>query len=527
VSRSRTDLGTRIEALSRAVQLAPDDDAVQPARVLLARAAARRRLAPERTVVALAGGTGSGKSTLFNCLVGADLAPTGVRRPTTSRSRAAAWPAPGAGGSEDGTATLLDWLEIRDRHAVRGAADLAGLVLVDLPDYDSTVAEHRAEAERMTGVADLLVWVVDPQKYADAALHERYLRPLVTHRDVMLVVLNQADRLREADVPACMRHLARLLDEDGLGGVPVLATSARSATGLDALHSALSRRVSSTRAAVERLHADVDAAAARLLALCDGSPTGKRGRDDEARCVAALERAAGVPAASDAAAVAYRRAARARVGWPLTRWLSRLRPDPLRRLTAAATRLAVDPNAGIQRAQVSNAVRDLVDNRTRGLPPSWVSAVREDADRSSADLPASLGRAVAAAPSTAAGQPRWWGAGRAAQALLLTVAAAGAVWLAVLAVLGYLRLSAPSPHIGRAPVPTVLLVGGLVAGILLALALRPAIAFGARRRGAAVSRQLSAAVRAVAEKTLLAPLEERLRAHRDFCAALKTAAARR
>ncbi|MBV9821604.1 MAG: 50S ribosome-binding GTPase, partial [Actinobacteria bacterium] len=168
----------------------------------------RRRLSPDSTVVALAGGTGSGKSSLFNALTGEVLAPTGVRRPTTSRSRAALWPAAGSPGE---VADLLDWLEIRDRHqlgsvpaptslagaAAGPASALTGLVLVDLPDFDSTAAAHRAEAERMAGVVDLLVWVLDPQKYADAAVHRRYLRPLAGHRDVMLVVLNQADRLEE------------------------------------------------------------------------------------------------------------------------------------------------------------------------------------------------------------------------------------------------------------------------------------------------------------------------------------------
>ena len=45
----------------------------------------------EHTVVALAGATGSGKSSLFNALAGADLSTVGVRRPTTSVTSACAW----------------------------------------------------------------------------------------------------------------------------------------------------------------------------------------------------------------------------------------------------------------------------------------------------------------------------------------------------------------------------------------------------------------------------------------------------
>ena len=61
---------------------------------------------------------------------------------------------------------------------------LAGLVLLDLPDHDSTVLEHQHEVDRLVDLVDLLVWVVDPQKYADEALHENYLRRLSGHAAV-------------------------------------------------------------------------------------------------------------------------------------------------------------------------------------------------------------------------------------------------------------------------------------------------------------------------------------------------------
>jgi hypothetical protein len=51
------------------------------------------------------------------------------------------------------------------------------------------------EVDRLVQLVDMLIWVVDPQKYADAALHDRYLIPLAQHAGVMMIVLNQADRL--------------------------------------------------------------------------------------------------------------------------------------------------------------------------------------------------------------------------------------------------------------------------------------------------------------------------------------------
>ena len=61
------------------------------------------------------------------------------------------------------------------------AAALDGLVLLDLPDHDSTEIDHRMEVDRLVQLVDMLVWVVDPQKYADAAIHDRYLKPLAQH----------------------------------------------------------------------------------------------------------------------------------------------------------------------------------------------------------------------------------------------------------------------------------------------------------------------------------------------------------
>ena len=105
-------------------------------------------------------------------------------------------------------------------------ASLRGLVLLDLPDFDSVERSHRLEVDRLLGLVDLVVWVVDPQKYADRVVHTSYLREFHRHRDVTVVVLNQADRLPAADLPRVLADLRRLLDDDGLAGVPVLATAA-------------------------------------------------------------------------------------------------------------------------------------------------------------------------------------------------------------------------------------------------------------------------------------------------------------
>ncbi|HEY8583829.1 MAG TPA: GTPase, partial [Capillimicrobium sp.] len=228
---SAPPLDRRLAALARAAELGEgrlDAEPLDAARAVVQRAGQRLGLGVEHTVVALAGPTGAGKSTLFNALAGDDLVTAGRRRPTTSVATAAVWGEP--------PDALLTWLEVPRRHRVGGAAGpLDGLVLLDLPDFDSVETANRREVERVLALADLVVWVVDPQKYADAAWHEGYLRPLAGHAATMAVVLNQADLLAPDALAACRADLGRLLFDDGLGPLDVRPVSALTGAGLDDL----------------------------------------------------------------------------------------------------------------------------------------------------------------------------------------------------------------------------------------------------------------------------------------------------
>ena len=303
------------------------------------------------TVAALAGATGTGKSSLFNKLSGSDLSPTGVLRPTTSTAQAAMW-----GEASD----VLDWLGISRRHGLSDP-DLDGLVLLDLPDHDSTQAEHRLEADRLVNLVDVFIWVVDPQKYADATLHDDYLQPLAGHAAVTVVVLNQIDRLSEAERRQCAADLARLLKADGMNGVRVLSTSAVTGEGLEDLRKTIVNRVREERASVERLSADLDRLAARLAPLCASAKAPGLTAGDRESLVDALAEAAGVETVAGAVARAHRRDAALAMGWPFTRWLRRFRPDPLRRLHLGrggeGGRTSLPAATPLQRAQADGAVR--------------------------------------------------------------------------------------------------------------------------------------------------------------------------
>jgi energy-coupling factor transporter ATP-binding protein EcfA2 len=273
-------LSRRLDALAEIVRIgrdrhAPGDGAPSPgadgaddgfskallddADAVLKRAGERLRLSSNHTVVALGGGTGSGKSTLFNALSGASFSPPGVTRPTTRHVHACVW-------GMQGVAPLLDWLNVQRRHRYArasvldsGESDLDGLVLLDLPDHDSVVTASMAAVDRLSKLADMVIWVLDPQKYADAAVHNRYLIPLAGHASVFTVVLNQIDTLPPDQIRDCEQDLRRLLDAEGLTETPVLPVSARTGAGLPELRALLIDTVRRNRAVTDRIAADIDA----------------------------------------------------------------------------------------------------------------------------------------------------------------------------------------------------------------------------------------------------------------------------
>ena len=370
-------LDRRLAGLRAAADLADgrlENADVAAARAVVAKAGTRLGLGLESTVVALAGPTGVGKSQLFNVLTGSELAVVGRRRPTTASGQAAVW--------GDGGDALLDWLEVTRRHRL-DADGLGGLVLLDLPDFDSIQASHRLEAERIVALADLVLWVVEPQKYADASLHDRYLRPLATHAEAMAVVLNQADLLASADVAAWRTDMERLLDRDGVPKLPLVVVSARTGDGIPELQRLLAERVAARDAALAKLAGDLEQALAPLAARCEGRARGI-GRDDERRLLEALEDAAGVPAVLRAVGDAHRRRGALATGWPFVRWLKRFKPDPLRRLRLPESpqqhvRTSMPPPTDVQRAQVASAARRLADGAAEGMPEPWPRLVREAA----------------------------------------------------------------------------------------------------------------------------------------------------
>lgn len=521
LSRSKTpDLSDRLESLRALVEVARDrlpSEDVDAARALLDRAGERIGLGADVTVVALAGATGSGKSSLFNALSGSELSQVGVRRPTTGSAHATVWGDPPSG------TRLLEWLGVPRRHHVTDP-ELDGLVLLDLPDHDSTEVSHRLEVDRLAKLVDVFVWVVDPQKYADAALHEGYLRPLATHAAVSVVVLNQIDRLTEEERRKCAADMGRLVENDGLSGVKILSVSARTGEGLSELRGVVLARVKEERAALQRLHADLDGLAAELERFTGPKPTPPSKRDQNA-LAHALAGAAGVGVVTDAVARAHRRDAALAMGWPFTRWVRRFRPDPLARLhlrrTSGGGRTSLPVAGPLQRAQAESAVRTIANSSADSLPEPWPELVREKAAETTGGLLDDLDRAVGRTDLGEERRPRWWAVVGGLQTVLATVAIVGFLWLTVLFALEWFQVPRPpTPEIEEIPWPTILLAGGLAAGFLTAVISGQLARVGAARRRSRADKRLRDEIHKVAQERVVGPISSELDAYSAFRDAL-------
>jgi GTPase Era involved in 16S rRNA processing len=526
--RGSADILTKVDALGDAVAAGEgrlDPLALSEAAHIVDRAGQRLRMAGDLTVVALAGATGAGKSSLFNAITGFDLAAVGVRRPMTTLPLACVW-------GDEPAAELLDWLGIPRRHQVSHTsslmqerdADLEGLVLLDLPDHDSTELEHHLIVDRLVELVDVMVWVVSPQKYADAALHNRYLSRLAPYSSVMAFALNHADELTPHDRDRCVADFDRLLRNDGIEDPTILATSATTGEGLADLRALLVKRVSDKKAARERIAADVDRIADRLAAQCGNAKTPQITKADIAGLVDALAGASGVSVVVEAVRRSFLRRARAATGWPVTKWLVRLRPDPLRRLhldrprrreldgaEASVSRTSLPAATPVQRAQVDTAIRHVTNRAVEGLTRPWADSVRTLIRTREELISDELDWAVSRTDLGIAGKPRWWTVNQVLQWLLFLVALAGGLWLASLLVFDYLRLpDPPLPRWRDFPYPTIMLIGGVALGVLVAFGCRLFASIGAKRRARHAEKALRAELAIVADEQIVAPARDEL-----------------
>src|SRR4051812_2783 len=174
-------------------------------------------------LMVVGGSTGAGKSTLVNSLVGVEVSPAGVLRPTTRAPVLACHPDDLGWFSDD---RILPGLA-RTSGGPAGAGGLelvpterlpTGLALLDAPDIDSVVEANRSLAGQLLAAADSWLFVTTAARYADAVPWD--LLGAARERGTSLsLVLDRVPAEAIADVSA---HLRAMLEERGLAGTPVL-----------------------------------------------------------------------------------------------------------------------------------------------------------------------------------------------------------------------------------------------------------------------------------------------------------------
>ncbi|WP_017584751.1 GTPase [Nocardiopsis ganjiahuensis] len=529
---SRAELIERLDALSTLTELGKDDlpeEVLGRAGQLLDHAGARLRLSGEHTVVALAGGTGSGKSSLFNALCGLELSQTGVTRPTTSKAHACVW-------GHEGADALLSWLGVptRYRHSRTsvldtGNSELTGLVLLDLPDHDSVRSMHTAEADRLIGSVDLLVWVLDPQKYADAAVHHRYLAKMAGHGAVTVAVLNQVDKVAPDELEELLTDLRRLLETESGVHPRVITTSTVTDQGIRDVREFLSETVTERRALVDRLVADLDQVIEPFEQFYGEEFPETVSTQVRARVQEGLAKAAGVTAVADVVETNDVRRGKRRVGWPVARRAAKLRKDPLAAVQLDFLRRdepGVGGSVDAHEAELETVLGEASDQVAEGLPGPWRRRMRAAARSGMAELPGELGEAVSGAVGDPDRSPSWWRVARMVQYSLLALAGAGLAW-ALLSLLSWIGGGITGLRMFDDPVfiaySGAVVVASLLVGWLTGVGCGNLVEVAAVQRREEVERTAQGRVREIAGLRVVAPMENELARYRAFRAAYEVA----
>jgi GTPase SAR1 family protein len=188
--------------------------------------------------VVFLGGTGTGKSTLFNALLGSEVSQTGVERPKTRGPISYAHRGAPIEANFPFPAVQVDRSPAEDAESVpaEGAPgrllvlehhreDYAQLVLVDTPDLDSVEVENRRLAEHLYLLADIVIFVTSQEKYADEVPYQ-YLLQTVQERRPYVVLLNKADSsLTPQEVTASFGDHGVSVPEERLWLIPYVPSS--------------------------------------------------------------------------------------------------------------------------------------------------------------------------------------------------------------------------------------------------------------------------------------------------------------
>jgi hypothetical protein len=465
-------------------------------------------------VLALAGGTGVGKSTLLNAIAGEQVSSASARRPTTSE--AVAW-VPAARRRE--LTELLEWLGVKSVREHQGRA-LGDVAILDLPDFDSIAPEHRERVDALLPRVDAVAWVVDPEKYKDDVIHGRYLREYAPRIRRQLVVLNRSDLLAGDDARRVTEDMRTQLSRDGARDVEIVMTRARDgAAGIADLRAWLDSGAEAKRVTASRIAASSAAAVRDLGSAAGVSADGTRPLIERARRERALGSVAqgalavvDIPGLERQAVSATRLAARPRGAGPFGHLTS-----AIYRLTGRA-RASADPAGYLRRWQTRGSLAPAVEplrELVAATLPTVPAALRGPVSAMSTPttierrLSDTIDRAVTAeAADFRVPTSAFWSVIGLLQYAVTAVLIFCAIWFGSLFLIKDVQVSTVSvPYIGLVPMPVALLAGALLAGFILAQILRIHAGWLGRRWARRIGGRLTKQIRERVTDDLLLPID--------------------
>jgi hypothetical protein len=466
-------------------------------------------------VLAFVGGTGVGKSSLLNALAGDVVSTASARRPTTAEP--IAW-VPSI--EKESLAPLLEWLDVVHVRE-HDAADIGPVAILDLPDVDSIAAEHRTRVEALLPLVDAVAWVTDVEKYADAVLHDDFLRSWLPRLGRQIVLVNKADRL-----PADGARLVRRDLEAGVvpmmpkgPNVPVLLTSATSDRGTADLRAWLATGADAKRVMRGRIAASILAAGRELIAM-SGDPGGsldkalleEAARDAAVRsATSAVLRVVDLPALERQGVAATRAAARSRGAGPLGRVTSFIYRTSGRQTAVA------DPNRFLLRwrergglGPAVESIREALSGSIRDAPPAIRPAIAATLDPSHVPrrLERAVDRAIGGVGTFEPPTSRWWTVFGVLQTIATAAIVLSAAWVVLWILARPVTGSVDVPVLGPIPSPFVALVASLLAGYLIARLLGAHAGWLGSRWSRRVRDRVAVSVEHEVQETAFRPLDQ-------------------
>lgn len=193
------------------------------------------------------GGTGTGKSTVFNGLAGREVSPAGVERPTTTMPVAFGHrgqpvedrfpftgmelkrvPAGAAPPSPDNPGGIFFVYAEHDDETRRH------LVFVDAPDVDSVERRHRSISDSLYLLSHVVIFVTSQEKYADH-IPSSILQRMYREGKPFYVLFNKADGGQaEGELPAIFMERGIPIPDNHFFTIPFIHNAARSEEMLQA-----------------------------------------------------------------------------------------------------------------------------------------------------------------------------------------------------------------------------------------------------------------------------------------------------